>query len=72
MKFTGVGAGKAKVEKEAAMRQIVAKGVLVNGVTDLYKTLGVDKPDISVLTKPFSRSSAKSRRRTSQPSCCNA
>ena len=53
VKFTGVGAGKSKVEKEAAMRQIVAKGVLVNGVTDLYKTLGVDRPDISVLDETF-------------------
>ena len=53
VKFTSIGAGKSKVEKEAAMRQIVAKGVLVNGVTDLYKTLGVDKPDISVLDETF-------------------
>lgn len=53
VKFTSVGAGKSKVEKEAAMRQIVAKGVLVNGVTDLFKTLGVDKPDISVLDETF-------------------
>jgi type I restriction enzyme R subunit len=53
VKFTSVGTGKSKTEKEAAMRQIVAKGVLVNGVTDLYKTLGVDKPDISVLDETF-------------------
>lgn len=53
VKYTGAGSGKSKVEKEAAMRQIVAKGVLVNGVTDLYKTLGVDKPDISVLDEVF-------------------
>lgn len=53
VKFTSVGVGKSKVEKEAAMRQIVAKGVLVNGVTDLYKTLGVNKPDISVLDETF-------------------
>ena len=53
VKFTGVGAGKSKVEKEAAMRQIVAKGVLVNGVADLYKTLGVERPDISVLDETF-------------------
>jgi len=55
IKFTSVGAGKSKVEKEAAMRQIVAKGVLVNGVTDLYKTLGIEKPDISVLDETFLR-----------------
>ena len=53
VKYTSVGSGKSKVEKEAAMRQIVAKGVLVNGVTDLYKTLGVEKPDISVLDEVF-------------------
>jgi len=53
VKYTNVGAGKSKTEKEAAMRQIVAKGVLVNGVTDLYKTLGADKPDISVLDETF-------------------
>ena len=53
VKFTSVGSGKGKVEKEAAMRQIVAKGVLVNGVTDLYKTLGIEKPDISVLDEVF-------------------
>lgn len=53
VKFTSVGSGKSKVEKEAAMRQIVAKGILVNGVTDLYKTLGVNKPDISVLDESF-------------------
>ncbi|WP_031596083.1 type I restriction endonuclease subunit R [Ferrovum myxofaciens] len=53
VKFTSVGVGKSKVEKEAAMRQIVAKGVLVNGVTDLYKTLGIEKPDISVLDEIF-------------------
>lgn len=55
VKFTSVGAGKSKTEKEATMRQIVAKGVLVNGVTDLYKTLGVAKPDISVLDETFLR-----------------
>lgn len=53
VKYTSVGAGKSKVEKEAAMRQIVAKGVLVTGVTDLYKTLGIEKPDISVLDETF-------------------
>lgn len=53
VKFTSAGKAKSALEKEAAMRQIVAKGVLVNGVTDLYGTLGVTKPDISVLDEAF-------------------
>lgn len=61
----------SKVEKEAAMRQIVA-GVLVNGVTDLYKTLGVDKPDISVLDETFLKKLGEIPRRTSPPNCYSA
>ncbi|WP_419648330.1 type I restriction enzyme endonuclease domain-containing protein, partial [Thiolapillus sp.] len=30
-----------------------AKGVLVEGVQDLYRTLGLEKPDISVLDESF-------------------
>jgi len=67
IKFTSVGAGKSKVEKEAAMRQIVAKGVLVNGVTDLYKTLGIEKPDISVLDETFLRKLGEIH---TEESCC--
>lgn len=48
-----------KVEREAAMRQLVAKGVLVEGVTDLYKTLGLERPDISVLDEEFLAQVAK-------------
>lgn len=31
------------------MRQLVAKGVLVDGVNDIFATLGLGKPDISLL-----------------------
>lgn len=41
------------VEKEAAIRQLVAKGVLVEGVNDIFSTLGLEKPDISVLDERF-------------------
>ena len=38
----------------AAMRgHVLAKGVLVDGVNDLYGTLGLDKPDISLLDEQF-------------------
>ena len=47
------------VEKEAALRQLVSKGVIVNGVSDLYKTLGIDRPDISILDEGFLAEVAK-------------
>ena len=59
IKHTRSGKKMSKTEREAAMRQIVAKGVLVEGVTDLYATLGVDKPDISVLNEHFLAEVAK-------------
>jgi len=59
VKHTKAGAGMSTIEKEAALRQLVAKGVLVEGVTDLYKTLGIEKPDISVLDEEFLAQVAK-------------
>ena len=53
IKHTRSGKKISKTEREAAMRQIVAKGVLVEGVTDLYASLGVDKPDLSLLNERF-------------------
>jgi type I restriction enzyme, R subunit len=52
-KLTRVSTGKTRLEKEAALRQLVAKGVLVEGVTDIFGTLGLDKPDISILDEGF-------------------
>ena len=49
IKHTRSGRKMSKPGPEAAMRQIVAKIELVEGVTDLYSTLGVDNPGISVL-----------------------
>ena len=59
IKHTRSGRKMSRTEREAAMRQIVAKGVLVEGVTDLYSTLGVDRPDISVLNEHFLAEVAK-------------
>ena len=53
IKLTLAGNWRSQVEKEAALRQLVAKGVLVEGVNDLFKTLGLAKPDISVLDEAF-------------------
>jgi type I restriction enzyme R subunit len=53
IKLTRAGSGRSRLEKEAALRQLVAKGVLVDGVNDIFATLGLGKPDISLLDEDF-------------------
>ncbi len=53
MKLTRSGEMRSQLEKEAALRQLVAKGVLVDGVKDIFATLGMSKPDISLLDEDF-------------------
>jgi type I restriction enzyme R subunit len=53
IKLTRAGETRSRLEKEAALRQLVAKGVLVEGVNDVFGTLGLGKPDISLLDENF-------------------
>jgi type I restriction enzyme R subunit len=53
VKTTRTGSEQSRVEREAAMRQLVAKGVIVGEVTDVYKSMGLDKPNLSVLDEAF-------------------
>jgi type I restriction enzyme R subunit len=53
IKLTRSGETRSRLEKEAALRQLVAKGVLVEGVNDVFATLGLGKPDISLLDEDF-------------------
>jgi type I restriction enzyme R subunit len=53
IKLTRAGESRSRLEKEAALRQLVAKGVLVDGVNDVFATLGLGKPDISLLDEAF-------------------
>ena len=53
IKLTRAGEPRSRLEKEAALRQLVAKGVLVEGVKDVFGTLGLDKPDLSLLDERF-------------------
>ncbi len=52
-KHTVAGRTLSKIEKEAALRQLVAKGVIVEGVNDLFGTLGLAKPNIGLLDEAF-------------------
>ena len=51
IKLTRAGNCRSRLEKEAALRQLVATGVLVDGVNDIFATLGLGKPGISLLTR---------------------
>lgn len=53
VKATRTEPENARIEREAAMRQLVSKAILVGGVTDVYKNMGLDKPNISVLDEKF-------------------
>lgn len=59
VKHTRTNTSMSAVEKEAALRQLVSKGVIVGAVTDLYTTLGLDRPDISILDEQFLEEVAK-------------
>ena len=53
IKLTRAGESRSRIEKEAALRQLVAKGVLIEGVKDVFGTLGLGKPDLSLLDEQF-------------------
>jgi len=52
-KFEPTGSGKSDAEIETAIRQIVDKAVVVDGVIDIFGAAGIKKPDISILSDDF-------------------
>lgn len=53
-KFEGSGeGGKSDVELESAIRQIIDKAVVSEGVIDVFDSAGIKKPDISILSDEF-------------------
>ena len=47
------GGGKGTDEMETAIAQLVSQAVSADGVIDIYAELGVEKPDISILSDAF-------------------
>ena len=45
--------GKTKEEMNAAIRQIVSKAIVPQGIIDLYAEMGIKNPDISILSEEF-------------------
>ena len=52
-KFEPVGSGKSDAEIETAIRQIVDKAVVSEGIVDVFDAVGIKKPDISILSDEF-------------------
>ena len=52
-KFESTESGKTDVEIETAIRQIVDKAVVVDGVMDIFDAAGIKKPDLSILSDDF-------------------
>jgi type I restriction enzyme R subunit len=52
-KFEPTGGGKTDVEIETAIRQIVDKAVVSEGIIDVFDAAGIKKPDISILSDEF-------------------
>ncbi|MEN6510972.1 MAG: type I restriction endonuclease subunit R [Chloroherpetonaceae bacterium] len=52
-KFEPVGSGKSDAEIETAIRQIVDKAVVSEGIVDVFDAAGIKKPNISILSDEF-------------------
>jgi len=52
-KFTPQGQGKTDEEIETAIRQLIDKAVVADGVVDIFDAAGIKKPDISILSEDF-------------------
>ncbi len=53
VKFEPAGSGKSDAEIETAIRQIVDRAVVSEGIVDVFDAAGIKKPDISILSDEF-------------------
>jgi len=53
VKYEPIGKAKSDAEIETAIRQIVDKAVVSEGIIDVFAAAGIKKPDISILSDEF-------------------
>ncbi|HOQ04916.1 MAG TPA: type I restriction endonuclease subunit R [Anaerohalosphaeraceae bacterium] len=53
VKYEPAGSGKSDAEIETAIRQIVDRALVSEGVVDIFDAAGIKKPDISILSDEF-------------------
>jgi type I restriction enzyme, R subunit len=49
----GVDHGKTPHEMDAAIKQLISRAVASTEVVDIFKAVGIDRPDISILSEEF-------------------
>lgn len=52
-KFTTVDKRRADEEKNSALKQIIDNAIIAEGVDDIFKLVGLDKPNIGLLSPEF-------------------
>lgn len=52
-KFQTTGTGKTEEEIESAIRQLVDKAVVSEGIIDIFDAAGIKRPDLSILSDEF-------------------
>lgn len=52
-KYDAREGGKSDVEIETAIRQVIDKAVASNGVVDIFESIGLNKPDMTILSEEF-------------------
>jgi type I restriction enzyme R subunit len=58
-KFTTVDKRRTDEEKNSALRQIIDNAIIAEGVDDIFNLVGLDKPDIGLLSPEFMEDVAK-------------
>jgi len=53
VKSSVAGGGRSTVDIEAAIRQLVSKALVAEGIIDVFEAAGLKKPDVSVLSDDF-------------------
>lgn len=52
-KFDNRSSGRSDEEMDSAIRQVIDKAIVTDGVIDIYDAAGIKKPDISILSEDF-------------------
>jgi type I restriction enzyme R subunit len=53
LKSSVATAGRSRVDVETAIRQLVSKAIVAEGVIDVFEAAGLKKPDLSILSEDF-------------------
>ncbi len=52
-KFTSIDKRRTDEDKNSALKQIIDNAIIADGVTDVFKLVGLDKPNIGLLSDEF-------------------